>query len=65
VTKSRTPSRSAASASQLETLEKIFAKLNPEAEPGDLAEQMVRVLVAPGRLEGARLWKIVDNVPTV
>ncbi len=63
--KSRTPTRSAASTSQLQTLEKIFANLNPEAEPGDLAAQMVRALAAPGRLKGARLWKMVDGVPAV
>lgn len=63
--KPRRPPRTATSSSQLETLEKIFAKLNPEAEPGDLAAQMVRALAAPGRLEGARLWKMVDGVPAV
>ncbi len=45
----------------LETLEQVFATLNPEAEPGDLAAQMVRELAAPGRLEGARLWRIVNG----
>ena len=63
--KIKTPSRSAASVARLEPLEKIFVKLNPEAEPGDLAAEMVRLLAAPGCLEGARIWKLVDGVPAV
>ncbi len=50
---------------RLEPLEKIFIKLNPEAEPGDLAAEMVRLLTAPGCVEGARIWKLVDGVPAV
>ena len=38
-------------ASALETLGQVFATLNPEAEPGELAAQMVHVLGSPGRLE--------------
>jgi sigma-B regulation protein RsbU (phosphoserine phosphatase) len=67
VKKAKSPSRSGSTAksSELDALEKIFAKLNPEVEPGELAAQMVRVLAAPGRLEGARLWKLVEDVPSV
>ena len=43
-----------APATALETLEQVVSVLNPEIEPGELAAQMVRVLAAPGRLEGAR-----------
>jgi sigma-B regulation protein RsbU (phosphoserine phosphatase) len=63
--KTKTPSRSGASVARLEPLEKIFVKLNPEAEPGDLAAEMVRLLTAPGCVEGARIWKLVDGVPAV
>ncbi len=49
----------------LETLEQVVATLNPETEPGELAAQMVCVLAAPGRLEGARLWRVVNGAPTV
>ena len=58
--KRKTATRSAAP-TPLETLEQVFATLNPEAEPGDLAAQMVRELAAPGRLEGARLWRVVNG----
>jgi sigma-B regulation protein RsbU (phosphoserine phosphatase) len=54
-----------APASPLETLEQVFRTLNPEAEPGELAAQMVRVIAAPGRLKGARLWRIVNGEPIV
>ena len=63
--KTKAPSRSGASAARLEPLEKIFVKLNPEAEPGDLAAEMVRLLAAPGCVQGARIWKLVDGVPAV
>jgi sigma-B regulation protein RsbU (phosphoserine phosphatase) len=63
--KPKAPSRSGASAARLEPLEKIFVKLNPEAEPGDLAAEMVRLLAAPGCVDGARIWKLVDGVPAV
>ena len=49
----------------LETLEQVVATLNPETEPGELAAQMVCVLAAPGRLEGARLWRVVGGLPSV
>ena len=49
----------------LETLEQVVATLNPESEPGELAAQMVCVLAAPGRLEGARLWRVVGGLPSV
>jgi phosphoserine phosphatase RsbU/P len=52
-------------ATALETLEQVVSVLNPEIEPGELASQMVRVLAAPGRLEGARLWRIVNGIPTI
>ena len=63
--KTKTSSRSGTSVARLEPLEKIFVKLNPEAEPGDLAAEMVRLLSAPGCVEGARIWKLVDGVPAV
>src|ERR1700685_4132927 len=52
-------------ATALETLEQVVSVLNPEIEPGELASQMVRVLAAPGRLEGARLWRVVSGIPTI
>jgi phosphoserine phosphatase RsbU/P len=54
-----------AGASPLATLEKVVATLSPEAEPTDLAAQMVRALAAPGRLQGARLWHIVNGLPEI
>jgi sigma-B regulation protein RsbU (phosphoserine phosphatase) len=54
-----------ASATAIETLEQVVSVLNPETEPGELAAQMVRALAAPGRLEGARLWRIVNGTPAV
>ncbi|HKS82079.1 MAG TPA: GAF domain-containing SpoIIE family protein phosphatase [Candidatus Acidoferrales bacterium] len=51
--------------SPLEILEKVTATLNPEAEPGDLAAQMVRALSSPGRMAGARLWHIVNGMPEI
>jgi sigma-B regulation protein RsbU (phosphoserine phosphatase) len=59
------PARRPAAASPLDTLGKVMATLNTEAEPGDLAAQMVRELTATGRLAGARLWHLVDGVPAV
>jgi sigma-B regulation protein RsbU (phosphoserine phosphatase) len=63
--KTKTSSRSGTSVARLEPLEKIFVKLNPEAEPGDLAAEMVRLLAAPRCVQGARIWKLVDGVPAV
>src|ERR1700678_4006535 len=54
-----------APATALETLEQVVSVLNPEIEPGELAAQMVRVLAAPGRLDGARLWRVVNGTPTI
>src|ERR1700732_2027173 len=54
-----------ASSTAIETLEQVVSVLNPETEPGELAAQMVRALAAPGRLEGARLWRIVNGTPAV
>jgi sigma-B regulation protein RsbU (phosphoserine phosphatase) len=54
-----------ASATAIETLEQVVSVLNPETEPGELAIQMVRALAAPGRLEGARLWRTVNGTPAV
>lgn len=54
-----------AASTAIETLEQVVSVLNPETEPGELASQMVRALAAPGRLEGARLWRIVDGTPAV
>jgi len=48
--KKKTPTR-VASATPLETLEQVFALLDTESEPGELAAQMVRAIAAPGRLE--------------
>src|ERR1700734_3535639 len=62
--KRKTPAR-IAPATALETLEQVVSVLNPEIEPGELAAQMVRVLAAPGRLEGARLWRVVNGIPTI
>lgn len=53
------------SRSPLETLGQVVATLNPESEPEDLAAQMVRVLTAPGRLEGVRLWRMEQGTPIV
>jgi phosphoserine phosphatase RsbU/P len=53
------------SVAPLAILEDVFAKLNPEAEPGELAAQMVHALAAPGRLHGARLWRIEEGMPAV
>jgi len=50
-----------ATVTPLETLGRVFETLNPEAEPGELAAQMVHALSAPGRLVGARLWRMVDG----
>jgi sigma-B regulation protein RsbU (phosphoserine phosphatase) len=61
----RAASRRLAGSSALPGLEKIFAKLDPEAEPGDLAAEMVRALAAPGVLAGARLWRVEDGAPEV
>jgi hypothetical protein len=63
--KAKTPLRRASPAGRLEPLENIFIKLNPEAEPGDLAAEMVRLLAAPGCVESARIWKLVDGIPAV
>lgn len=49
----------------LEDLEKVFVKLNPEAEPGDLAAEMVRVLASPESVDGARIWRLVDGTPAI
>ncbi len=69
----RTPTRQKAarvkalrsSATPMEILEKVVGTLNPEVEPGDLAAQMVKALALPGRLEGARLWRIENGMPCV
>jgi phosphoserine phosphatase RsbU/P len=61
----RKPARRSDAAFPLETLEQLFAKLDPGVDPGELAARVVRVLAAPGRLEGARLWKVVNGAPIV
>jgi len=63
--KKATTRETKAAASPLQMLEQVFAGLNPETEPGELAQQMVRVLTAPGRLQGARLWRVVNGEPLV
>ncbi|MFZ3214856.1 MAG: GAF domain-containing SpoIIE family protein phosphatase [Candidatus Acidiferrales bacterium] len=49
----------------LDTLEQVVATLNPESDPGELAAQVVCALAAPGRFEGARLWRVVKGSPAV
>ncbi|MGB0035236.1 MAG: GAF domain-containing SpoIIE family protein phosphatase [Candidatus Acidiferrales bacterium] len=61
----RSTSARSAGASSLEILEKVVATLNPEVEPGELVEQMVRVLTTTDCLEGARIWRIVNGTPMV
>jgi len=61
----RKPSPRGAPLSPLAILDQVIATLNPDFEPGELAAQMVRVLAGPGRLEGARLWRVVNGTPTV
>ena len=61
----RTPATLKAEGLPLETLEQVVATLNPETDPGELAAQMVCVLAAPGRFEGARLWRVVNGTPVV
>ncbi len=61
----RKPARRRAAEFPLETLEQVFAKLDPEVDAAELAAQVVRVLAAPGRLEGARLWKVVNGMPVI
>src|SRR5271163_4093862 len=61
----RTPATRAQEGLPLETLEQVVATLNPETDPGELAAQMVCVLAAPGRFEGARLWRVVNGTPVV
>jgi phosphoserine phosphatase RsbU/P len=53
------------SAAPMAILESVMGLMNPEADPGDLALQMVRALAAPGRLDGARLWRIENGMPRV
>ncbi len=61
----RTPATLKAEGLPLDTLEQVVATLNPETDPGELAAQMVCVLAAPGRFEGARLWRVVNGTPVV
>ena len=61
----RKATRRVSASTALETLEQVVTQLNPEVEPTDLAAQMVQLLAGPGRLEGARLWRIVNGMPTV
>jgi sigma-B regulation protein RsbU (phosphoserine phosphatase) len=61
----RKPTGRSASGSSLKTLEQVVTAINPETDPGALAAQMVRALVGPGRLEGARLWRLVNGTPAV
>jgi phosphoserine phosphatase RsbU/P len=61
----RTPAAGSQEGLPLETLEQVVATLNPETDPGELAAQMVCVLAAPGRFEGARLWRVVNGTPVV
>jgi phosphoserine phosphatase RsbU/P len=61
----RKPTGRSASASSLKTLEQVVTALNPETDPGELAGQMVRALVGPGLLDGARLWRVVNGTPAV
>jgi phosphoserine phosphatase RsbU/P len=45
-------------------LERVLAKLDTETEPGDVAEQIVKLL-APGVVKGARIWRIASNAVVV
>ncbi|HUO35908.1 MAG TPA: GAF domain-containing SpoIIE family protein phosphatase [Candidatus Acidoferrum sp.] len=60
------PKRPAATgASGVSILDTVLKKLDPEDEPVRLAEEMTRLLSASGKLQGARLWHVVDGVPAV
>jgi sigma-B regulation protein RsbU (phosphoserine phosphatase) len=63
--KRKATAQAAPASSPLEILDHVIATLNPDFEPGELAAQMVRVLAGPGRLEGARLWRVVNGTPSV
>jgi sigma-B regulation protein RsbU (phosphoserine phosphatase) len=63
--KRKAAAQPAPASSPLEILDQVIATLNPDFEPGELAAQMVRVLAEPGRLEGARLWRVVNGTPSV
>ncbi len=63
--KRKATAQAAPASSPLEILDQVIATLNPDFEPGELAVQMVRVLAGPGRLEGARLWRVVNGTPSV
>jgi len=63
--KRKAAAQAAPASSPLEILDHVIATLNPDFEPGELAAQMVRVLAGPGRLEGARLWRVVNGTPSV
>jgi len=63
--KRKATAHAAPASSPLEILDQVVATLNPDFEPGELAAQMVRVLARPGRLEGARLWRVVNGTPSV
>src|ERR1700675_1602891 len=63
--KRKATAQAAPASSPLEILDQVIATLNPDFEPGELAAQMVRVLAGPGRLEGARLWRVVNGTPSV
>jgi sigma-B regulation protein RsbU (phosphoserine phosphatase) len=63
--KRKATAQAAPASSALEILDQVIATLNPDFEPGELAAQMVGVLAGPGRLEGARLWRVVSGTPSV
>ena len=64
---SRRPTGGGASggASSVAVLETLLSNLNPEVDPAELAAQMAHALAAPGKLDGARIWHLVDGVPSV
>ncbi len=63
--KRKATAQAAPASSALGILDQVIATLNPDFEPGELAAQMVGVLAGPGRLEGARLWRVVNGTPSV
>jgi sigma-B regulation protein RsbU (phosphoserine phosphatase) len=53
------------SPSPLRQLDEALGNLNPEADPGELAAQIVDILAALHRVAGARLWRLVNGEPAL
>lgn len=62
--KKKKTSRRAASARFVE-LEAAIGTLHLEAEPGELARQVVEAVAAHDRLDGARLWRVSGDAPVL